>query len=710
MPPVIVPPSENGAEAYLRALFFRTEMKLIREITRKRGQGYVDYAEVAALERVRKTLQQMTKDAEKYVPLMIEHEFYQGAEAAAGYANAKALISPARSRAVEILADNLLGQVEEMAQTAYQSTASKLFLVGRLESDLFRQIGIEKAVESLAEGRGALTKTEEVIQAVKEQGITAFVDKAGHEWSLKSYGNMAVRTTVRQAQVAAVLTNDDEQDLYEIIKIGTTCPICAVYEGRVYSKSGTSPFYPPLSDAFGKINPAGANDLSNSFLNIHPNCLVPGGFVLAESVMSESRRFYSGKVITLKTSTGNEITITPNHPVLTDRGFVPADGLAEGDKIIEASGKYGSFLRETPNNINIKAVLNEELHTFMQTVSRSACSVKGTPEQFHGDGCIDQKVDIIFTNSLGAGERNVVVSEEIKEKGFPTGQLRMVKLLCDSPFTKVFVGAFCSLYRIVGGFRLVRSVKGIPVHSKQLSDLRTRATAFLSNLRKRKPFVVKPEKFIKLRPVGFKEFFRNIIERFAVNTTAGGSASRTVDSVVLKCLDEGFPAEVILPPDFSKAEPLAYKRLKYIGSQGGLQVSRLLHKTPSFYSGYVYNFETEHSFYVYNNIVTHNCLHSLVPYTEKGKTPQQVEKMRRFSNPETNPYDHDPRSKKQKQAYEEKERNRAIYRNNVKQFQKYTEAGVPGMPKTFQTFLKHKQLNDDKYRQWVSEFRKAQKK
>lgn len=708
MPPVIVPPSENGAEAYLRALFFRTEMKLIREITRKRGQGYVDYAEVAALERVRRTLQQMTNDAEKYVPLMIEHEFYQGAEAAAGYANAKALISPARSRAVEILADNLLGQVEEMAQTAYQSTASKLFLVGRLESDLFRQVGLEKAVESLAEGRGALTKTEEVIQAVKEQGITAFVDKAGHEWSLKSYGNMAVRTTVRQAQVAAVLTNDDEQDLYEIIKIGTTCPICAVYEGRVYSKSGTSPFYPPLSDAFGKINPAGSNDLSNSFLNIHPNCLVPGGFVLAESVISESRRFYSGKVITLKTSAGNEITITPNHPVLTDRGFVPADGLTEGDKIIEASGKYGSLLRETPNNINIKSVLNEELHAFMQTVSRSACSVEGTPEQFHGDGCVDQKVDIVFTNSLGTGERNVICSEKIKKQGFPTGQLRMVKLLCDSPFAKVFVGAFCSLYRIVGGFRLVRSVKGISVHSKQFTDLRERTAALLSNLRKRKPFVVEPEKFIKLRLMGFTVFFRNLPVRSSVGR-AILDAFVISDTEVADGGGKFLSTEVILPPNLRKAEPLVYERLQDISGQGGLQVSRLLHKESSFYRGYVYNFETEHSFYVYNNIVTHNCLHSIVPYTEKGKTPKQVEKMRRFSNPETNPYDHDPRSKKQKQAYEEKERNRAIYRNNVKQFQKYTEAGVPGMPKTFQTFLKHKQLDDEQYRKWVSEFRKAKK-
>ena len=291
----------------------------------------------------------------------------------AGYENAKSLTNPGRTRAMEILADNLLGQVDEMANTAYQSTAEKLFLIGRLESDTFRQVGITKAVESLAAGRGALTTTEEVIRSVQESGITAFVDKAGHEWSLRAYSNMAVRTTVRQAQVAAVLT-EDEHDLYKIVSIGTTCPICAVYEGRVYSKSGTSPFYPPLSDAFGKIDPAGANTLTNTFLNIHPN-----------------------------------------------------------------------------------------------------------------------------------------------------------------------------------------------------------------------------------------------------------------------------------------------------------------------------------------------CLHSLIKYTEKGKTPKQVEKERRFSNPATNPYNHDPRSKKQKAAYEEKERNRAAYRNNLKQYERYAQAGVPGLPKTFQTFEKHKKLNDEHYQAWLKAFRERGK-
>ena len=107
---------------------------------------------------------------------------------------------------------------------------------------------------------------------VQNKGITAFVDKAGRKWSLQSYGNMAVRTTAHQAQVAALLTADD-YDLWQIVKVGSTCKVCAALEGRVYSKSGMNPDYPPLSLAFGKVDPDGADDLTNTYLNIHPNCL-----------------------------------------------------------------------------------------------------------------------------------------------------------------------------------------------------------------------------------------------------------------------------------------------------------------------------------------------------------------------------------------------------------------------------------------------------
>ena len=107
---------------------------------------------------------------------------------------------------------------------------------------------------------------------LKNEGITAFYDKAGRRWSLSTYGNMATRTTARQAQVAAILTGSDH-DLWQIAAVGTTCPLCAAFEGRVYSKSGMNPNYPPLSVAFGKIDKNGANNLDNTYLTIHPNCM-----------------------------------------------------------------------------------------------------------------------------------------------------------------------------------------------------------------------------------------------------------------------------------------------------------------------------------------------------------------------------------------------------------------------------------------------------
>jgi hypothetical protein len=110
------------------------------------------------------------------------------------------------------------------------------------------------------------------IEKMTESGITAFVDKSGRKWSLESYATMATRTTSRQATNLGTQLADPEHDLYRISSHGTTCPICAPLEGRVYSRSGTDPDYPPLASAFGKIDPMGADSLENSYLNMHPNC------------------------------------------------------------------------------------------------------------------------------------------------------------------------------------------------------------------------------------------------------------------------------------------------------------------------------------------------------------------------------------------------------------------------------------------------------
>lgn len=264
-------PKNADPAVYLRWLFQKTETDLIDEIFRKRGKGYVDYAEVAALERIQNDLQDMVDECYTYVPKMIEKRFYGTNKDLSGYANAMNVSTATNRLMMDTLADNLLGEIIAAAAKA-TITASNLYAIARLDADSFRTAALSNVAYAEALGKGAYTSAEMMEASIRNHGITSFIDKAGRHWSLTDYCNMAARTTARQAEVAGVLSKDDH-DLYQIVKIGSTCPVCAPLEGRVYSKSGTNPNYPPLALAFGKIDPAGGNDLSNTYLNIHPNCL-----------------------------------------------------------------------------------------------------------------------------------------------------------------------------------------------------------------------------------------------------------------------------------------------------------------------------------------------------------------------------------------------------------------------------------------------------
>lgn len=287
-PRKIIPPSGNVGLEFMKQLFMQTEQRLIAEITRKRNQGYVDYAEHAELRRVQKILRDMVDDSEKYVPKMVSYPFLRGKGTFKGYTSAEEIIQrtdPETRRLIEQLSDNLLGEITEAAATAYKSTAEILAaqsaqkaaetvgnLIGRQTPDIYRKSVLTGVLATTATGAGPLTSAGAVAKSLEQEGITAFVDRAGRKWSLRDYGNMATRTTFRQAQVASELSQDDH-DLYEVLRHPAPCRVCAIYSGRVYSKSGTNPNYPSLAQAFGKVDAAGPDVLSNTYLNIHPSCL-----------------------------------------------------------------------------------------------------------------------------------------------------------------------------------------------------------------------------------------------------------------------------------------------------------------------------------------------------------------------------------------------------------------------------------------------------
>lgn len=280
MPGLKRAPDEKEQEKLIQ-VFLKAETDIINEIGRLRSLGLVDYHAVAALERVQAILRKMENDAWEYVPRMIEKEFYVRVPEArkmeepvekhrAGYQNALALTGE-QMDVVQRLVMNLMGEITDASMTVMATLQSAL--IGRVEPDVYRRVGLEQVAAQAAAGKGANKAVPQFVQQLVREGVTAFVDKAGRNWSLHTYCSMVSRTTRRQAEVLAVLTADPEQDLYKISSHGTTCALCAPYEGRVYSRSGNDPDFPPLAEAFGKVDVNGPDSLANSWLNIHPNCL-----------------------------------------------------------------------------------------------------------------------------------------------------------------------------------------------------------------------------------------------------------------------------------------------------------------------------------------------------------------------------------------------------------------------------------------------------
>jgi hypothetical protein len=122
-----------------------------------------------------------------------------------------------------------------------------------------------------AKGSSAGKAAFDMQEQLRKEGIAAFIDRGGHKWTLANYCAMSARTTSRQSSNFGEIFAKEDHDLYYIVPHGSTCPICAKYEGRVYSRSGKNPNYPPLAKAFTKIDPNGSDDLDNTYLTIQPN-------------------------------------------------------------------------------------------------------------------------------------------------------------------------------------------------------------------------------------------------------------------------------------------------------------------------------------------------------------------------------------------------------------------------------------------------------
>ena len=92
---------------------------------------------------------------------------------------------------------------------------------------------------------GTKTFQQNVAHTIKElsdNGINAFRDKAGRDWSPEGYVSMDMRTTSAKVAREAVQAqaNDFNMNVFQVSSHAGARPKCAPYQGRFYSDNGTS--------------------------------------------------------------------------------------------------------------------------------------------------------------------------------------------------------------------------------------------------------------------------------------------------------------------------------------------------------------------------------------------------------------------------------------------------------------------------------------
>lgn len=136
------------------------------------------------------------------------------------------------------------------------------------------------------------------------------------------------------------------------------------------------------------------------------------------------RSFYNGQVITVQCANGKAFTCTPNHPILTDKGWIAAGMITQGIKLIQSD-----FVKDS---LYADFKVNDSPSTFEQiynTLSKVGHIVRkpGIVMDFYGDGSTSD-IDVVSMESLlnnwvmsGKGLQNGVLKYTNLAKAFLFG-------------------------------------------------------------------------------------------------------------------------------------------------------------------------------------------------------------------------------------------------------------------------------------------------
>lgn len=441
-------------------------------------------------------------------------------------------------------------------------------------------------------------------------------------------------------------------------------PTHALWQGKVYSRSGRSTEYPPLVESTGYGTVTGL---------CGANCVVGDTKVSGPNALAAYRRKYSGEIVTIRTALGHNLTVTPNHPILTPHGWVAANKLSKGDYVFSRVNSDGMPLGVRPNKYEREPSIKNEFNALGDTFGVN--SFLGSTTDFHNDGIKNQNVDIVFVDSKLMRDADSKALEHFSEASLFNASRFSNISFGSSSFTKVGMSLFSSSDSIMSGFAnkasfFRRISRHLSLHGqtatfgidsaffKSISDCCLGNTKLLGDNSFIEPFIPK------------------INDTFDINTL--------LTSIGLQAKSFEFAGDNPIPA--SEMFSHSSDRSPFI-----VEPDEIISVDTRMWSGHVYNLSTENAWYFANSIVTHNCYHYMTPYVPGYSQLPDMDysEQERITGMTSDEY----------YAATQKQRRYERYiRNKKREIVSFQEAGLDATKQRLQLGTAQ-----DKLRQWVAD-------
>lgn len=267
----------------------------------------------------------------------------------------------------------------------------------------------------------------ELVQGVlRGDSPRKITDRVAKRFGVSRYqAGRLVHTETAYFSAAADKESYKELDVEEVEIVETldyhTCEICGSMDGKKVPLNQMEPgvTVPPF----------------------HPNCVLPDTMIASpdgEAIMKSS---YSGEIVEITTANGRGLSITPNHIMLTSRGWVRAKNLIQGDQVIYYCGWDKFIVEADPTQNDGIPTVEQIFASFLKSCPVPPVSVPTTAKDFKGDAIENGKVDVIFINGLLRNEVNPSVLKFFSD--FP--------LIRASESGEAFLSGNCSLAQFLMG-------------------------------------------------------------------------------------------------------------------------------------------------------------------------------------------------------------------------------------------------------------------